>query len=197
MKETRVEQGFSPVELLVSMVIALIIAAGATEVLTSFYSGSQEAQQLANRVATASALTSIMDHTLGMQGYYDAATVSVAALPAESPAPTSATMSVGPVQSITVYWLPPAATTTPYCQGTLSTAVSGMNWSVSGPTGCLSTPTTSSSVFYPVGGGWEFYLVPNTYCNNPYQNNYLPNATAVVASNVSTGTEAVSCLSNP
>lgn len=197
MKEPRAEQGFSLIELLVSMVIALIIAAGATEVLTSFYSGSRAAQQLANRVATASVLTSIMDHTLGMQGYYDAATVSVAALPVESPAPTSATMSVGPVQSITVYWLPTAATTTPYCQGTLSTTVSGMNWSVSGPTGCLSTPTSSSSVFYPVGAGWEFYLVPNTYCNNPYQNNYLPNATAVVASNVSTGTEAVSCLSNP
>ena len=185
------EHGISLIELLVGMAITIIIATGATVVLTSFYSGSHSAQQLANRVATASMLTSVMDHTLGLQGYYDAATSSVAPIPAENPAPAS--QSIGPVKSVTVNWLPTGATASPYCQGTLATARGGMNWSVSGPAGCLPASAVDSAVFYPVGEGWEFYLVPDTDCND---NQVQQMATAVVASNASSGTEAVTCLSN-
>ena len=195
---TGVEQGFSLIELLVSMAIAVIIAAGATEVLTSFYSGSQAAQRLANRAAAAAMLTSIMDHTLGMQGYHDAATASVTSIPAENPSPTSPATSVGPVQSVTAYWLPTGATASPYCQGTLSTVATGVNWSVSGPAGCVPA-SAASSASYPAGAGWAFYLVPNTDCANkvaPGTGQVQQTATAVVARNGSTKTEAVACLSN-
>ena len=194
MKRTGAEQGFSLVELLVSLVMALIIVTGAISVLTSFYHGDQRAQRLANRVATASTMASLMDHTLGMQGYYDAVTSAVAPIPEERPAPSVSTgSSVGPVNGVTVYWLPSAATTSPYCQGTLSATPTGMDWSVSGPSGCTPPTANSGSVFYPVGAGWAFYLVSGTDCDN---NQVGQSATAVVASNASNGTEAASCLGN-
>jgi prepilin-type N-terminal cleavage/methylation domain-containing protein len=187
------EDGFSLAELLVGMIITLIIAAGAATALGTFYSGSYSAQQLANRVATTSVLTSIMDHTLGMQGYYDAATVSVAPMPIESPTPVVPTQSVvGPVNSVTVYWLPTAATASPYCQGTLSSAKGGLLWDLAGPSGCAPANATGK-VFYPVGSGWSFYLVANTDCKN---SQVQQTATAVLAINASSGTEALTCLGN-
>jgi prepilin-type N-terminal cleavage/methylation domain-containing protein len=190
MKKSYGDGGFSLIELLVGMVITLIVVFGATGMFETFYSGTQSAKQLANRVSTASMLTSVMNHTVGMQGYYGASTVSVSAIPQEAPTPALGS-SIGPVSSITVYWLPSAATTSPYCSGTLTAVKNGMTWNVLGPSGC--TSGQGGQVFYPVGAGWAFYLVGGTNCNN---NQVQQTATAVVASNTSNNTEAVSCLGN-
>ncbi|MBN6742355.1 hypothetical protein JKG47_17905 [Acidithiobacillus sp. MC6.1] len=170
------------------MVIALIIGMVTVYFLADIFNTSRSQQALSNRVETANTLTSIMDHTVAMQGYYDASVArgQSVSIPSESPQP-----SASPATSITVYWLPNGAASSPYCQGAMSATSSGVNWTSSGPTGC-----PQGSVEYPLGAGWRFYVVSGTNCANNTTLGAQAQVTAIVASNASNFTEAASCLVN-
>ncbi len=184
----RNEDGLTITELLVGMVIALIIGMATVYFLADIFSYSRSQQLLSNRVETANTLTSIMDHTVALQGYYDASVApgQSISIPSESPQP-----SASPTMSVTVYWLPNGATSSPYCQGVMSATSSGINWTSSGPTGC-----PQGSIEYPLGAGWQFYVVSGTNCANNTKLGAKTQVTAIVASNASNGTEAATCLLN-
>ena len=171
--EMHAEQGLTLVELLVSMVIVAIIGLAATEVLITFYHGSQQATALSNRVATAAMMDDVLNHTVAQSGYGESAPgISVLA------------------SSVSATW----SAAGQGCTGVMNVTSGGLAWTASSAaaTSTANADCGAGSAFLPVGGDWSFSLQPDTNCNYDAGTTFPE----LIATNQSAHLEVPVCLIN-
>jgi prepilin-type N-terminal cleavage/methylation domain-containing protein len=193
------QSGLTLVELLISMVIAVIIGLAVFSTLYTMYNSRALSEKLTGRSDRAILMKEALEHTVTNAGYtaYTSSPFSSCPLnknPNQQALPITATAS-----SVTVYWTVNNGGACDTCSGTFSISGNIAAWSVSGVNSCGQSSTNQQAVF-PVGTGWTISTVSSTNCLGPAFNNTT--APAVIATNISSqdsGTNPVevsACLFN-
>ncbi|WP_163057445.1 PulJ/GspJ family protein [Acidithiobacillus ferrooxidans] len=207
-REIREDQcGFTLVELLISIVVAVIVGLAIFSILYSTYNSRAISEKLTGRADRAILMKDALEHTVTNAGYVAYTTSAGTTTPcsstisAISPAvPTSSAMA-SQISSMTVGWTVGTGGTCTTCTGTFAISGNVATWTVSGGSVCgqSNSNSTSGIATFPVGTGWTLSIEPATSCLGPAFNTTAP---AVIATNISSqdsGTSPVeisACLFN-